>query len=220
MQAQKMNTLWNAKIGVAAMTTLAVAIVIPGYGEWYLYQDPCKEPPAFVVEGRPYAQDRGYLVGFRVIFLTLAYEVIPMFFIILPFNAAVLRSLRKMQLNRKSMRSYRKEDAGNRKRKSQDGSSAIIVAMVMMFILFRLPGCCLTIAERIKPYTGGMYEYKITWASKFTNTLIVLNSAVNFVIYFIVGKSFRKTFRAMCCGPSDSEDMTSTRISQIEMERF
>ncbi|XP_064653034.1 uncharacterized protein LOC135503403 [Lineus longissimus] len=98
MKAQRMNTLRNAKIGVAAITILTIGMSIPEFGEYYMYQDPCREAPYFTVGERAYGQDHGYIIGFKVVTVTLVYDVIPMFFIILPLNVVVLTSLRKIVL--------------------------------------------------------------------------------------------------------------------------
>jgi hypothetical protein len=197
MKAQKMNTLRNAKIAVASMGLLATLALVPEMVKSYTIWEWDHDIGGFNVTSftREYASTELYSAWYNTVFVAAIYDVIPMFFIIIPFNAAVIRSIRQMKKRQDSLESSR----ASSRRRGPGSSTVLVITMVVVFIALRLPGCfafMMTSVRKIYPHF--LRFVNVDNFREVTNFLIDLNSAINFLIYVSVGRSFRERLRGMC----------------------
>lgn len=226
MQCKKMNTRKNAKMAVTGMCVFLLAASLPGICEFYAQWIETENGTIKVVEKRRlYAESPTYDLGYNVIFFTLIYDVIPMFFIIIPFNIAVLKALRRMGTRENSTRLGRTDTGKIGRRNRNKNSTVLILSMVLVFILLRLPGSFGSMIEPLRmiqsDFMAGFNRYKLV---DVTNFLLDLNSAVNFVIYISVGKSFRETLKIMCiqctaekCGRVEIRNITANQENSVNV---
>lgn len=86
----------------------------------------------------------------------------------------------------------------------RDNVTAMLVTVVTVFIICELPDPALRLVYASVQLTSDPSEELLLilrYVNAVTNALLVFNSAVNFVIYFLVGRTFRRVFIGSlgCC---------------------
>jgi hypothetical protein len=213
-----MNTLKYSKISFWVLSISTVIVTLPHFCEHYFQADSDRGRLILQAEIRSYVSTDAYNIGYRIIFKTLVFDVVPIFLIIIPFNGAVLKTLKNRQENPLSS----KQKAA--------GSTLIIVSMITVFIILKLPGAIGQILFAVHELRSKTTKFGDWFGilQQVANPLILLNSAINFLIYFSMGREFRKDFFELCCcvkkgghRPSQNEGVRSissrpTSFSDLE----
>ena len=116
---------------------------------------------------------------------TVLFAIIPLS-IIIPINTTTVVLL--------ALRRQRKVSENSSKK--SDGSTRMLVSVVVVYSILKIP--------RASDYFNSSIGRPLPqWVSKYLDDLGIIcstgNNAVNFVIYFVVGPSFRKKIKAIFC---------------------
>ncbi|XP_074654543.1 uncharacterized protein LOC141908401 [Tubulanus polymorphus] len=75
---------------------------------------------------------------------------------------------------------------------TESKATKMVITMSVVFLLFEIPGCVSKISEYIT-------ETRVEAANTAYNITSVLNSCINFILYYIVNVSFRSTANSVFC---------------------
>jgi len=99
--------------------------------------------------------------------------------------------------------------------KQHENLTAMLVGVVTVFIICQLPGLGIRVAYTVMEFEFKLDLITLRYANVASNALLVFNSAVNIVVYCLVGKRFRRilldemlTTSCCCC----SRRSTSSRL--------
>lgn len=89
----------------------------------------------------------------------------------------------------------------SRRHRNRENITLMLVVVVTVFIICEIPGLIVRIL-----FTGSwkyawfsMELTNLRYANSVTNALLTINSSINFIIYCLIGKKFRKIFYNMIC---------------------
>lgn len=111
-------------------------------------------------------------------------------------NSRLLTTLRHQKRWRRSRQSVMTSRASAWHR---ENVTAMLVTVVTVFIICELPDCALRLVYAgaqltSDPSSDLMLTFR--YVNTITNALLAFNSSINFVIYFLVGRTFRRVFIA------------------------
>jgi len=96
----------------------------------------------------------------------------------------------------------------------------MLVVVVFMFVICELPDLALRIAFTIQEFVPSVEIdiWTLRYINALTNTMLTLNSSINFLIYCLVGKKFRQIFlRLYCCRGGSGADARFGRGSEMSV---
>lgn len=76
--------------------------------------------------------------------------------------------------------------------KQHENLTAMLVGVVTVFIICQLPGLGIRVAYTVMEFEFKLDLITLRYANVASNALLVFNSAVNIVVYCLVGKRFRR----------------------------
>lgn len=164
----------NAFIMIGSICVTSVLYNIPRCLAYTVHSEPCPHGTCYSVISSDFGKTIFFTDWFSIwLYLCIIY-IIP--FVIL----SVLNSLLIIEL----MRMRRRRLVTNERENSETNMSVVLVLIVVVFIICQTPG----LVSQFQ-FFDPMVLLKFTCIS---NTLFILNSSVNFLIYTAVGKKFRK----------------------------
>ena len=142
------------------------------------------------------ARNARYTIFYKMISFGLVYYVIPIC-LLATLNILLVRSLRKAEESRDQLRAPTKDSAVMKR-----DITIVVAAVVFIFLACNIPAMMSHIFYSIETAyksTKGQLEPVRRHFARVSNFLIILNSAVNFVIYCLFSRNFRKTFQRLFC---------------------
>ncbi|RCN33453.1 hypothetical protein ANCCAN_20722, partial [Ancylostoma caninum] len=114
------------------------------------------------------------------------------FITLLVLNAYIAYTIRK-SLEKFDNHQQKLPDRSELKEKSRE-ATLVLVIIVCIFLICNFWGFVLTLLERIVDHETLMVEHHTfyTFSREAINFLAIINSSINFVIYIVFGKEFRK----------------------------
>lgn len=104
-----------------------------------------------------------------------------------------------------TLRAIRKDHAMLTKSQSRNHYfTKVLVAMVSVFILCTIPDFLMRAIATVTNFTGTSKSMAYYYCITLTNMLLTLNSAINCLIYCLVGPRFRKVLRHLFCRRCDN----------------
>ncbi|ELT93072.1 hypothetical protein CAPTEDRAFT_225752 [Capitella teleta] len=152
-------------------------------------------------------------LGSNPIFLTFYSNVCyTIFLMILPLliltvlNICLIRTLKELKRKRQEMQSLRQQQDNN--------VTFVLIIVVVVFIVCQVPALVTQILWSVLPDEerdcGGFQFY----FSKVSNMLVLLNSSVNFCIYFLFNTRFRQILMH-CCGRQNYQSVRTATASTM-----
>jgi len=118
-------------------------------------------------------------------------------------NFRLLSTLRRQKRWRRSRQTLMTSQVSAWRR---ENVTAMLVTVVTVFIICELPDPCLRLVYAAVQLTSDGDPNNdrllpLRYANTITNALLAFNSSINFVIYFLVGRTFRRVFISSlgCC---------------------
>lgn len=192
-QAPRLCTVRQAKIQLATVLILAVLYNVPKFAESYVEYDPVENCL------KPRHTELGDSFIFMLIYDNILYMI---FMMILPLlilsvlNIRLVKALKELSRKRAEMQSARQQQDNN--------VTLVLIIVVLVFIICQTPALAnkfmWSVLDNDARACGGFQFY----FSRLSNVLVIINSAVNFVIYFFFNTRFRQVLvHEMCgsCGP-------------------
>ena len=124
--------------------------------------------------------------------------------IVSTMNVFIIKTLR---------RTRRRSRSATTRQDSMQRVTCTLVSVIVVFVI------CVTPDAIISTFGYGYVEenYQIRAAREITDLLLLVNSAVNFVLYIIFNSVFRKNFQALCC--MKANDNTTLLMDQTAVHR-
>lgn len=144
---------------------------------------------------RPVAAGLGESDSYKYVYKNVLYLIflfiLPLF-ILLILSYRLIMALKDFRRRRATMRFSSSNSSSNL---SQDnGATVVLIAVVLVFFCCQTPALANQILWTILPNClrrcGGFQHY----FSRLSNALVILNSAVNFLVYYSVNARFKQTF--------------------------
>nr|ANO39061.1 GCR096 [Schmidtea mediterranea] len=149
-------------------------------------------------------------IGFHKFYYSYAYIVI-MFFIPLlvlsSMNYMLIRELKNSQLYVLNDTNKSLISSKSRRIRSDNNVTRMIVVVVSIFIFCQFPALIYNIKFGIQPANDISWEI----ISEIRNFLVILNSAVNFILYCAFGQKFRRTFVHVIIPCNENENVVNRR---------
>jgi hypothetical protein len=203
-QAPRFYTKRRAIITLVLITVVSVFYNIPRVCAATARECPAEEGNAVTVPSADklcymlVSTDFGNSVFYKTVYATWMYSIliyiIPLT-VLFVFNLLIIMELMRMQRRRIGM---------NIQEDNETSLTLILVVIVVVFIFCQTPG----LIAQFDFFTVPVF---MKWLAV-SNTLFVLNSAVNFLVYTAVGRRFRNLLRKTmnkCVGENSGIDSTS-----------
>ncbi|XP_064624099.1 FMRFamide receptor-like isoform X2 [Lineus longissimus] len=192
LKAQRLCTRKKAWFGVVSVIIFSVLYNLPKL--WYLKivfkYDPCSSTmkPTVILSdtySNPYFQHI-YIQGAYI----LVMFVVPLH-VLLILNIFLVNAIRKATKNRQTMNSTGK--------KGRDSVTERIIGVVTMFIVLESPSIIANVLITVNQWADGkLMDYEaLHWGARIGYVLSAINSFINFYIYVLVGKRFRRHFLSL-----------------------
>ena len=159
-------------------------------------------------------ESKAYFAIYKTAMYILFRSVGPLLLLIF-LNVRLTQALMVFHRNIKRLRSK------HPKRRTEN-LTAILVAVVSVFIVCELPDTSLRIVLALHDYKVLSVSVEtLRWVNVITNLLLTVNSAINFLIYCLIGKKFRRILTSMIyCAEADSPDCNEVSESEGLMFRL
>lgn len=205
-RAPHMCTINNVYKEVTVVTLFSIVYNIPRFFELQLHQIDGKHEWNYTEFGSNII----YVKGYRDASYYLFTFILPL--LILAFvNTKIIVAYRATQQRRQRMTS----SLSARRVENDNNITLVMIMVVVIFMLCQAPARIVQMALGYKFNSCVDYQFYVIHIS---NTLEVLNSSVNFLIYCIFHKRFRDILQQhFCCGPlATNGRRNSTRCTTTE----
>lgn len=186
------RSLTRAKVAVAVILITATVYNIPRFLEReIIYRTDCETGEVTVLSQKTeFRNSRLYFLVYKTVCYFIFRTVGPLTTLIV-LNS---RLMRELQVIRRRHRDLTKRS------KHRENITTMLIVVVTVFIVCQLPDLGVRIAVTISEFapTVNINFDLLRYANAASNTLLALNSSVNFVIYCLVGKKFRKILVKIC----------------------
>ncbi|KAI0240620.1 FMRFamide receptor, partial [Lamellibrachia satsuma] len=206
-RASRLCTVLKAKKQLAFVLLFAVLYNIPKFAEYrveYVTTD----------NGTTYTATAGYTtLGssklYYIIYGNILYLIfllaLPIFILTL-LNIRLIKALKALRRKRMEMQSLRQQQDNN--------VTFVLIIVVIVFIICQVPALVNQVMWNVAPdeaRTCGGFQF---YLRNIANMLVILNSAVNFIIYILFNKRFRHVLIQTVCAygllPGDIKSGKST----------
>ena len=132
-----------------------------------------------------------YVVYYKIVFFNTIISATPLV-ILTVLNIRLMKALKTSRRNQMEMLSRRQQHDNN--------ATFLLIIVVVVFITCQLPALIdIVILESTSYQSSGCGGYQF-YVTPVINALVLLNSAVNVVIYALVNKRFRHVLTRTVCG--------------------
>ena len=190
-QASRLCTVNQARKQLALVLICAVIYNVPKYAEGhieYTETDGIHYPyPAPTSLGKNHL----YNIIYQNICYTAFMLIIPLLTLTL-LNIRLISALKEIHKRRAEMQSMRQQQDNN--------VTFVLIIVVLVFTICQAPALVTQICWTVLPETArrcGGFQY---YYSRVSNLLVILNSSVNFLIYFLFNQRFRQVLLENMCG--------------------
>ena len=147
--------------------------------------DPSSNGTMFEIELSPLGRNERFMTGYTWV-QNLLRSIIPLF-VLLILNTCIIHALRKQRVPGKKM-------------SSRNRITMMLIVVIVVFIICIFPDAIMSTFFGYGYIEG---SYLVKGIREFTDTLLAINSAVNFMIYCLCSRSFRDIFAVIffqhCC---------------------
>ena len=203
-QAGHICTMRKTRIQVFIVFAFSVIFNLPRFFQWKLVTsvDPRTNETLVV----PFPTSIGYRSTFAFIYTNILYSIIvvvlPLIMLIM-LNSRLIKEINRMKARRSTLTLGMTP--------VEENVTTIMVVIIIVVVICNIPDRVVHIirafAEDKSFRHCGRAPYYFFAAA---NLLVILNSSVNFLIYYIMRKSFRKILKIRLCRMFSSEETVST----------
>ena len=191
LHAQRLCTLSRIYKEGIVLLLCGVLYSIPRFFEHRL--DPKNEKHGFGITAL--LNNKRYTIAYRIILFFLVMYVIPIG-ILSGLNMVLIRTLRKARESRGLLRHHVNEVRNKR------DATIVVAIVVIVFIVCNIPAMIAHLLWSLELTFKSITNVQSTrrYLSIVNNFLVTLNSAINFVIYCVFSRNFRRTTERLCTG--------------------
>ncbi|XP_013414301.1 FMRFamide receptor [Lingula anatina] len=217
-RAKFLRTIERGRAGIGLVTAFSVLYNLPRFFDVQVKEiyDFCENVTRVYFDLNLYAYS-GYRIGY-VIVSYFAINIICPISILTYLNIRLIMALRRGQRRRASI-----GRASMSAKKDDHNVTLLLIVIVIAFILCQLPSVV----------TQAMYAWQEQLGTKmlmfqrfyvpFSNAMVILNSSINFLIYCVFGRSFRRMMqRVLCwkCYPESLEESSGEHTTHPSQPKF
>ena len=115
--------------------------------------------------------------------------------IILPISILTLLNIRLII----GLNDHRRMQNQNQSSQNKDSTTFVLIIIVVVLIVCHVPRLVNIVCWIVKSYINWYRNCSLIYLDSISNMLVVLNSAVNFIIYTILNKAFRQVLIQQVC---------------------
>lgn len=222
-----LRSLSRVKLVVAAVIIAAIAFNVPQFFERKISHEtqPCSGKVMVKITMTSLRHSVLYFVIYKIICYLIFRSVGPLV-TLLVLNVLLIQTLRRNHRKHRGVTggvstAAAAAAASNHRSKNRENITLMLIVVVSVFIVCQLPDVCLRLAINQAsnlPTNNDKDFYRSVNA--ITNVMLTLNSSINFLIYCLVGKKFRRifvqTFLGSSCAPR-SGSMSEVSESQPQI---
>jgi len=191
------RSLPRQKAAVAVVLVSAIIYNLPRYFERHVVMQACDGVALPRSERTEFRLNRDYFLIYKTACYFIFRAVGPLVALI-ALNAELVRALRAVRRRRRRLLVHKSKPRGG-KTGAGENLTLMLVTVVTVFIVCQLPNVGIRFAVTALEFApasavGRLDMATLRYANVTTNALLTLNSAVNFAIYCLVGKKFRRIF--------------------------
>lgn len=206
LSCRTLRTVRNCRIAVGIAIVAAVLYNIPQIYDREVFFVEAKCTKRLISKTRPteLRYDPLYFLLYKTI-CYLAFRSLGPLLALVVLNARLMAALRLMRLRRRSLTTR----VGGTPATHGENLTLMLVVVVTVFVVCELPDCCLRLATIL------MGDYVDSWlrldedtladANVAVNMLHAFNSSVNFLVYCLVGRKFRRILAGLCGGKTSAD---------------
>ncbi|XP_047351438.1 FMRFamide receptor [Vespa velutina] len=185
LKARSFCTCGRARLAFLSIVTFATIYNIPKFLEIEIYSEKHWKYNVVIYCLRPAPlRDNNIYVTIYVhwMYFFVCYTI-PLFALII-FNMAIYRRVRKANRDLQQLTHHQRREIG---------LATMLLCVVIVFVICN-----------ILPLTSNIFETFIydppRWLVQVGNLLVTINSSINFIIYVIFGRKFKRIFMKLFCG--------------------
>jgi len=175
----------------------AVIYNLPRFFERRVVVSTCLGVSLPLTEKTALRRNRNYFLVYKTACYFIFRSVGPLIALIV-LNLELVRALRVVRRRRRRLLVQKPKGRGGRRNGGGENLTLMLVTVVTVFIVCQLPNLAIRIAVTAHEFSpSGVIRLDIPslrYANIASNALLTLNSAVNFAVYCLVGKKFRRIF--------------------------
>jgi neuropeptide Y receptor type 1 len=179
------RSLTTAKLAVGIIFAAAVIYNIPRFFEREVVTAvTCSGHVISYTRKTPLRTNRNYFLAYKTVCYFVFRSVGPLIVVVL-LNFELVRALQVIHLRRRQL---------SQKTKHRENLTLMLVTVVSVFVVCQLPDLGIRVAFTCAEFAPRAVVLDISalrYANAASNALLTLNSAVNFLIYCLVGRKFR-----------------------------
>jgi len=191
----------RAKVAVSVVFVAAVFYNIPRFFEREVVRTivACASDATVQTRKTALRTNRNYFLVYKTMCYFVFRSVGPLVALVL-LNVELVRAMRAIRRRRRHL---------THKAIHCESRTAMLVTVVTVFIVCQLPDLAIrvayTCAEFASPRSDDVLDLTaLRYANAASNALLTLNSAVNFLVYCLVGRKFRRILlHEICCAGKD-----------------
>jgi neuropeptide Y receptor type 1 len=203
----QLRSLERAKLAVALVVVLAVLYNIPRFFEREVHVDFSElcNTTTVIVRKSALRQNKIYFLVYKTVCYFIFRAIGPLLTLIV-LNYKLIKALQEVR---------RRHEDLTRSGKHRENITLMLVVVVCVFITCTLPDLVLRIVVTFRDFLPMVHMGSVTWMTVMnviTNMLLVVNSSINFLIYCLIGKKFRKILKQMysCGRPKAVSELSET----------
>ena len=202
MKGRVICTYNRARIIAAVVSITTMMCIIPECFEWKVVSKTNElNQTIFKVRPTAFANTEAYSVGFYW-FLVVCFTFVPLISLCF-FNTILILSVYRASRLRRRMTYISVQRPGKQQHVEQNRITCMLIGIALVFILCQTPTAVMIIYWAyisISEIDLSRYEINsLTIAANFTNLLLSINAAINFLLYSAMSTKFRKLFMKIFC---------------------
>ena len=191
-QASRLCTVVQAKRQLSAVILFAIIYNIPRFLAAKVARDTDSATNKTIVypSATEFGENKYYNTIYVSIFYFLFLIFIPLMILTL-LNIKLVTALKEIKRKRAELVSARQQQDNN--------VTFVLIIVVLVFIICQSPALVNQILWNVLPDKARKCGYFQFYLSKLSNALVILNSSVNFLIYFLFNTRFRQVLVECFC---------------------
>lgn len=209
--ATQMRSLHRAKIAVLLVVIIAVIYNVPRFFERAIEHstDHCTGEVTVEVVKTSMRKSKHYFLIYMTVMHLICRTMGPLL-ILFFLNINLIRALQQVKRKHKDLA---------KKSKNHENITLMLIVVVSIFIMCLLPDLVIRLIMTFRKFIPSLTIniWHLRYLNSMTNFMLTLNSAINFLIYCLIGKKFRRILANMCCQETNNKQvLLHTDVSESE----
>ena len=200
--------LYRAKITIAAVFVVTILFCVPNYAMHGIYAR---------AEGGYWFKENTFVTPFHQVFnfwvFGVVLKVAPCVLLAI-LSSLLIQAMQQADKKRRRLKSQGKR-AESERTSEHNRTTAMLVAVVLCFVITELPQGILAFLSGVD---GNIFQGIYVPLGDVMDIIVLINSAVNFMLYCIMSRQFRETFKDLflaCCKKNTNKTPNGVHYTSI-----